>query len=352
MQPSQDVAVPGWENRTQSIEETLAVTRRNMGLFFTHRCGFWYFDLLADGRWSDGAFWDATALTRRLAAELRTMPPFEPEVAFVTDEDSVHVMRATTHPYLLQALGLWRAELDRLGTPVGYYLQGDLPKLPASVKVVILANPYIMENVERQAIDHILARGGTVVWTYAPDVWGPRGADPARIAEITGLPVAAKMSDVPITVESVVTSESLSLAGEPWRLRFVVTDVRNAEVLAKYKDTGDVAVAATPLNGGVSVYTAVPRLPVGLLRWICEKTEVHLYAEQPGMIGVFGDYIVFHASEGGECRFRWPRKFRLVERLVPYTTFPVGIESDTWTDFIPPKATVIYRVDGAGEPGQ
>ena len=128
--PAEGLAAPGWNRRTKSLAETLSVSRRNYANFLTHRSGLWFFDLLSDGRWNDPEFWKSTALLRRMAAELRGHGPFQPEVAFIIDENSVHYLRAATHPWLLESLSRWRSELDRLGTPVGYYLQSDLPRLP------------------------------------------------------------------------------------------------------------------------------------------------------------------------------------------------------------------------------
>jgi hypothetical protein len=342
-QPDGNLIAPGWDNRAKTFDETLDVTRRNFGNFLTHRCGFWYFDLLSDGRWDGTAFWESTSVLRRMAAELRSMPPFAPEVAFVASETAPHLLRDTTHPYLLQSLGLWRSELARLGAPVGYYLQSDLPRLPLSVKLVILANPYSVADIEKSALEKILARGGTVVWTYAPDLVGPNGPDPARMEAITGMPIAAKAMPGPLTLESKATQESWTIEQPEWDLRFYVSDARNANIMAVYKDTGDVAVAATPMGNGVSVYAAVPRVPVGLLRVMCEKTGVHIYTAAPCMTGVIGQYFIVHTGEGGQYQFRWPTACSTVERVVPSSTFPFALDSNRWGDILPPHSTAIYR---------
>ena len=96
--------------------------------------------------------------------------------------------------------------------------------------------------------------------------------------------------------------------------------------------------------GGVSVYTATPRLPVGLLRWICEKSGVHLYTDEPAAVQTFGPYLFCHADQGRKIRFTWPHEFEEVERLVPYISFPFATDTNTWADVIPEAMTAIYRV--------
>ncbi|MBI5090865.1 MAG: beta-galactosidase [Candidatus Hydrogenedentes bacterium] len=332
---------PGWAERTNSIEETLAVTRRNYASILTHRAGLWYFDLLSDGRWSDPKFWESTSLLRRMAAEIRNAGPFRPEVAFAISEESVHVLKATTSPLLMESLCLWRAELDRIGTPVGYYLQSDLPGLPDSIRVLILPNAFVVRDAEREAVRKFLKKGGTVVWNYAPDVAGPEGLDTARIAAITGIQVEATLDDVSSTFMSEVSDETWSFEKKSWNPRFHITST-DVHVLARFQQNHEVCAAARPLGGGVSVYTAVPRLPVGMLRWICQQSGVQLYRNTPGMTGVVGDYLVVHTDGSGPHELRWPRECDTIERLVPFTSYPVARSTDIWADVLPGNTTALY----------
>jgi Beta-galactosidase len=341
---SNDLIAPGWRERTQDYEETMAVVWRNCGNFLTHRSGVWFFDLLSDGRWNDREIWKSAVLLRRMIAESRDEPVFRPEVALVMDEGAVHLMRANTRPFLQQSLSHWRAELDRLGTPVGYYLQQDLPRLPDSVKVLILANSFLLSGKELEAVENHLGRGGTVIWTYAPGIFGPEGPDPARIKDITGIDAAARFDDVPMLVGSVVTPETVDLGKESWEPRFVVTST-DIDILARYKQTGEGAAASVPWKGGISVYTAIPRLPRGLLRRICDQSGVHLYRDTPGMTGVFGSYLVIHTDKPGTHTLSWPTTPGTITRLVPGQPMPITRGKRTWADELPGHTTAIYRME-------
>jgi hypothetical protein len=340
-EPDAKLTAPGWAERTLNIEETLSATRRNFSTMLTHRCGLWYCDLLSDGSWSDPKFWSSTPLLRRMAAELRSAGPFRPEIAFAVSEESVHVLHASTTPLLAESLYLWRSELDRIGTPVGYYLQSDLPLLPDSVKFLILPNAYILKDAERAAIRKVLKRGGTVLWTYAPDIAGPNRLDPTRIGDLTGIEVEATLDTVSPSFSSEVSEEAMSFGDERWSPRFHVTS-SDVHVLARYQENHEVSAAATPLDGGVSVYTATPRVPVGMLRWICQRSGIRLYRNTPGMTGVVGNYLIVHTEAAGPVELRWPVPCETVERLTPYASLPVAHGSDTWTDTLPEKTTAIY----------
>jgi len=360
--PADHLIAPGWRDQTQSLDETLAVNRRNGGLFLMHRCGVCVFDLLSDGRWNDKTFWDSTTLLRRMAAELRDSPVFEPQVAFVVDDDSVHYLCDTTHPVLLESLHRWRAELDRTGVPIGYYLQSDLIRLPDSIRVLILANPYHITVDQERAIRKYLNLGATVIWTFAPGIADDTGLSFERIAELTGIPVEAKSGQQPVAFRSELTPENQPVGDAPWPLRFVVTSEESLDVVARYQATGEVAAAARPYGGGVSLYTAVPRLPIGLLREIFQRAHVHLYRDQPGMTAIAGPYLIAHTEMGlpddtmdeivadaraeRYHRFSWPTPPHQVIRLVPGTAGPLRPDEEGhWADRLAPGQTVIYRCE-------
>lgn len=341
--PPPGIIAPGVHVRTRTIEETLALNRRNYANFLTHKAGFWYFDLLSDGRWRDEEFWKTTPLLRRMAAMARDESRFEPEIAFVVDEASVHSLRANTHPYLLQSLGNWRHEVARLGTTVGYYLQSDLAKLPSSVKVVILANPYSFDETAHRALRPVLRRGGTVIWTFAPGIVDSTKLNVSRIADLTGFEVSPLEHEGPFAIFSTVTEERVSFEHD-WQPRMRVDEAGSMQILARYEGAEEAAAVARPLGGGVSVYTAVPRLPVGLLRWVCRNSGVHFYREAPGMCGVVGPYLIVHTGDATTDRFRWPEPVHLVERLIPYSPYPIATDTQVWRDDLPRNSTVIYRV--------
>lgn len=342
--PAAHSTAPGPGDWTSGLEGALAVTLRNFANSFTHRCGMLLSGVSSNDRWDSREFWQSTLLLRRIAAGIRQEPRFLPEAAFIIDENSVGLLRSKTHPQLHHVLYLWRSEWARLGAPVGYYLQRDLDELPSSVKVLVMANAYRIPPPERRSLRSHLGRGGTIVWVFAPGIYVDGHVDSKGVAAVTGINVEPRFDNVPMRIICDRTGESLDLGTHGWSPRFVVTDAQ-AEALCTYEATGEVSAAATSFQGGVSVYTATPRLPVELLRWICRNSGVHLYRDTPGMAAVAGDYLFVHTGRAGEHEFSWPRTCSSIRRVVPQSTFPLARDSRTWSDLLPKSVTAVYECE-------
>lgn len=346
-QPPDPALAPGWEGRTQSLEETLAITRRNYGNFLMHRCGFWFFDLLSDGRWNDRDFWRSAGLARRVAAELRGLPPFQPEVAFVVDEEAVAFLLDSTHPVLLHSLGYQRHELGQLGAPVGYYLSSDLGRLPASVRLLILPNAYHVDHSTRRAVEAVLGRGGAVVWVYAPDIMGSEGPDVSRIGAVTGFQVEVRHDGEPLMISIENNQKQFELREFNYIPRLIISEPM-AQSLATYTHTGETAIAARQEGSGTVVYCAVPHVPLAVLQYAARQARVHVYREPPGHVTIVGQYLFAHGS-GGENEnavLEWTGGLTSVTRLIPPARLPLPCENGRrWRDLLPAGAIVVYRCE-------
>jgi hypothetical protein len=355
MQPEDPLIAPGWQHRTATPEETFDITLRNFGNSLGHRAGIWFFDLLSDGRWNDAAFWQQAALFRRMAAELRGEPPFQPEVAFITDERVVAHMAENTHPWLLESLAHWRHELARIGAPVGYYLQSDLPRLPGSVKLVVLANAYQVAKEEQAALDRITARGGTVVYTYAAHLLDAEGhIDLGRASRALGFPLEARWDEAPLILVFDKELKQTQTTTKGWMPRLIISESSGSDlVIGRYAATEEGAVAVRTQGMGRVVYTALPRLSAEVLREFAREANVHLYRDPPGMVAVVGNYLLTHTADtdgGVDLHFRWPAPMNGLTRLAPPVRFPLSFDAQQWRDVLPPRVTGVYRI--SPEPGE
>ena len=342
--PAEERLAPGWDQRTTTMEETLALNRRNFGQFMTHRVGFWWFDLLSDGRWNSPEFWEQAGMLRRIAAKVRDEPLFEPQVAFVVDETSVNALADRTHPYLLESLGQWRSELARLGTPVGYYLQSDLTLIPNSGRLFIMANPFRLSREQEREAHQRLEEGATIVWTFAPGVVVDDRVNFEHIRDVTGMGVVLQKTAGPLRFESSETEESWEIP-EDWALRFQVADA-SVHPLATYAGSEAVAAAEVVSGKGISVYTAVPRLPVKLLQRLGARAGVHFYRPDGGMVGVAGDYLFVHTPVEAKEMLCWPEPMGMAVRLVPEGIDEIILgDAGCWQDTLPGKTTAIYRME-------
>lgn len=286
--PPDGLIAPGNDARPHSPEQTIAVAHRNFGSFLAHGCGLWWFDLLSDGRWNADSFWASTPSLRDVAAHARTLPAFAPEVAFVVDEEALAWLRDTTHPELLHALGYGRAAFARIGAPVGYYLQSDLMRLPASVKVLYLATPFAVDEAARVELGRRQAAGCTVVWGWMPGQAGTRSLDTARIRELTGFHVEQVPGVHTPQLRDAQGGLDLLLEETNWEHRLNIVG-SEFDTRAFHAD-GKVACASRPAGAGRSVLCTVPRLSERVLRIICTQAGVNIHSETPAMVSVVGDY--------------------------------------------------------------
>ncbi len=335
-----DKAPPDRPHRAFTSEQTLALAQRNAGNSLMHRCGYGFVDRFGDEGWSGAFGGGATQLLRRMAAETRAYP-FRPEIAVVVDEDAALSVSGKGHALLEQSLGRWRFELDRLGAPVGYYLQSDLERIPDSVKALILVNPYVVSRRFRLDIDRLYGRGVTVVWTYAPGVAGPDEIDWGRIGSITGIAAASRMDAAPLHVVAAPVADEIDFGALDGLPRVVIAD-EQAHPLARYADSGEIAIAAAPWRGGTSVFSAVPRIPVGLLRWICARAGASFYRSTPGHVAVAGPYLVVHAEKTGRLALSWPSPFRVADRLLPARIGSISVEDGSFVDELLAGTTAVY----------
>ena len=351
MEPAAHLMAPGWNERTHTQAETLAIAQRNVANFLTHGAGVWFFDLLSDGRWNDPDFWAETPLFQDMIRAMWAMDtPYTPEIAFVMDEHAVHALQANTYPLLNNSLSHWRAELSRLGAPVGYYLQSDLKRLPESVKFIILPNAYRLTDSEATWLANFAQTGGVVLYTHAAGMAEETRLNPERIASLTGFPVrkATESSPVHLRVEGEETVYNID--DTPWDPQFNVDADEALAVLSRYAETGDIHAAYRAEGQGYMAYTATPRLPVSALQRLSDLAGAHRFRDTPGMVGVAGDYLIVHmeaADAEAAIHLSVPKSVQTVQRVAP-SPGEMDAHSEngvtSWQDRLQGGATGIYHL--------
>lgn len=299
--PPDGLITPGNEARPATPELTNAVARRNFGSFLSHGCGLWWFDLLSDGRWNADTFWASTPILREVASHARSLPAFSPEIAFLVDEEALASLRDTTHPQLLHALGYGRAPFARIGAPVGYYLQSDLPRLPASIKLLYLATPFAISDAAVADLTRRQQAGATIVWGWMPGQANTLQLDTARVHALTGFHVEQAPGIYTPQLRDAQGELDLLLEETDWTERLNIVG-QDSQPLAYHAD-GKVACASRPAGPGRAVLCTLPRLSDRILRLLCTQAGVTLHSESLAMISRVGNYE-FHTpmAPPGETR--------------------------------------------------
>jgi hypothetical protein len=160
--PAPQLMAPGYPDRTTDFTGTMSVVARNLGMMFAHRGDAWVMDLLSDGRWSAPEVWQERTWLDRLYSTPARDRDYRPQVAVIIDRNSALDLCSHTWPLLYHSLYAWRWEFSRLGTQVGYYELRDLDRIPDSVRLLIFADAYNVDDKQAEVLDRRFKRDGRV----------------------------------------------------------------------------------------------------------------------------------------------------------------------------------------------
>ncbi|MGC8785303.1 MAG: hypothetical protein ACP5RN_13075 [Armatimonadota bacterium] len=295
--------------RAETPAETLSVHRRNFAHIVTRGAACWWMDLMGAG-WLDSAeIWDNLAKLVKIYEQiLPDRTPYQPEIAVVVDEASLcHLSygNAVTLPLLSRM----RYTLYRIGTPLGFYLLGDVCSGKVEhAKMYLVLNAFAPTEAQRRALKALIRKGKMVVWFYAPGYIRGNSASADNISDLTGIRVVER-EEIPLGVAYTGPAATVRRAGvdiwqrEEFGVRallspgFVVQDA-SARTLATFVATSEVAVAMKGIERGWSVYFGTLHAGVNLLQGLAKKAGVHLYGSYKEEVVSAGNRIVsLHATQ-------------------------------------------------------
>ncbi|MCD6351245.1 MAG: beta-galactosidase, partial [Armatimonadetes bacterium] len=320
--------------RCATLAESQGVHQRNFAQIFPRRMGCWYMDLGNAGWLNSPYLWSNIAKLRRLWEQHADEPvDYAPQIAVIADTRSPLYVRSRSAVNAALVSHL-RAQIARLGAPVGYWLLEDF--LEGKVKparLYMFQNIFVLTAAERARIRQILReQKATALWFYAPGFIDPEGARASEdfISDLTG--IAVRRLDKPIKdlALPVQTSElakgvedHLGSQNTGLKTQWAVVASEGIEPLATYADQSELiaAAAARDYDGFRSIYVAPLHAPAAMLRniaraagvWVfCDSNDVVLGDVRPGGRGRF---LALAASSDGEKVLHLPRAARVVDCL-------------------------------------
>ena len=301
------------------LEQTRQVMLRNTAQEALRGFGSWWMDLPAQGWFNDARIWrEMVRLGPVDSAMLRRARPFTPDVAMITDEDSMcHLAGDSAVAAQPLTYGV-RADFGRMGTPYGQYLLTDALAGTVPAKLQVFLSAWALSPDQRRALADRRSAGTTRVWCWAPGFIYPNRQDVAGITDVTGFearPVTLPSAEVTPTDEGrkrgLLAPFGPKAAIEPL---FAVA-ARPEETWATYAD-GSVAVAVRRHRGGASetassaggasvgdpgwdVFVGTPRLTPELLRAVAKLASLHLFTEAPVPVWAAEGYVAIQAHAPG-----------------------------------------------------
>jgi hypothetical protein len=331
---------PGEHLKTRSLEETLAVLKRNLGVSIARGYILYWMGLLEDGRFDLPEIWEAYSPYLAWLQAHPVRPAYRPQLALVIDERSAALLAEDNQG----EVGRWfyelRSILARVDTSLGIYLQSDLDRIPDSVRCLVLANAWEWTERDRQVLrDRWMKNGRTIVFCGLADAFAPGG-----LAEAPGSLTGIKMELVKTPIQPVSIAEGGGLfdqfAGEEfaqpvdraqlfWRKHdlpplsphYVVSDP-GAQILARYRDDESHrgSVARKKMDGWTSVFTAAHSLTPLMWRAIVADSGAHFYLDEPSedfdspdVVEATDDFLMIQSGRGGDRTIRLPGHFAQIE---------------------------------------
>ena len=348
---------PGEHLKTHSLEETLAVLKRNLGVSIARGYILYWMGLLEDGRFDLQEIWDAYAPVLDWLQAHPIRPAYRPQLALVIDEQSAALLAEDTPA----ESGRWfyelRSILARVDTSLGIYLQSDLDRIPESVRCLVLADAWQWTVRDRQILkDRWMKNGRTIIFCGMADAFESGGMVESP-GEITGIKLELVKS--PRQPVSIAEAGGLfdSFAGKEfaqpvdrahlfWRKldlpplnpHLVVSDPK-AEILARYRDDESHrgSVARKKVDGWTSVFTAAHSLTPLMWRTLVADSGAHLYLDEPtddfdspDMVEATDDFLMIQSGRDGNRIIRLPGRASKVESFDSAHPETIAENADTF----------------------
>ena len=348
--------------------DTMQCLRRNYGNVVGHNQAMWWMDLWADGRFNTESIWTNNALVMRTSADVvAEASPFQPQVAVLFDEETFFWLKSDsdelTRPNVLELRSLFQS----LGAAVGYYLVEDLPKIPASAKLLVFANTHRLDAAERTLIQAAKSSGRTFLWLYAPGYVSESNLSVDSMADVTGFTFVRNGTSInpSIRIEpGSVSPITIDLANHTFGSQssitptFHVSPAAANDVLGRYTGNNQPALVAQDHGAWKSVFCGAPKPSPQMLRGIARYAGVNLLADGDSLdstnaVNYIAPYLYVYAMNNAGRR-----GFQLPGEKIPnggFEKFTGALPTSGFGRWISPRSgtlatcTVIHSNSAAGD---
>ncbi len=333
--------------RTRSVQESIAILRRNFSRALIHGQGIWRAPV------ADADLYPTLMRFNEIgtfAIQLDRSPGAE--IAILVDEES---MTYETPRYNLNLASIPNQifqGISRLGASADFYLLNDLLEgnLPP-YKLYIFLNTYRLDQSRRDKLFSVIRRDNRVaLWIYAPG-YIKEGPSIENMTEITGFNYA--MGELPWPAFMYVIDFDHTITQKLpqdlfWNFNSSLgplfsLDDPNARILCNIVFSQGSCVPGMGVKvfpEWTSIYSGIPNLPAPVLRGIARFAGVHIYSEEGDVFHASNQLFCVHSISGGLRTFMLPHKVEEVYDLFESKTIAFN------TDFIQvsllPASTNLY----------
>jgi hapalindole biogenesis HpiC1 cyclase-like protein/glycosyl hydrolase family 42 (putative beta-galactosidase) len=269
--------------------DTMQCFRRNYGNVIGHNQATWWMDLYGDGRFNAPAIWTNNALLVRTYDDvIAHQSPAAPQIAVLFDEETFFWLKADARAVTFPSAFTIRSVFQECGAAVGYYLVEDLPSLPDSVKLVVFANTFRLDDAEQMMISQAKTNGRTFLWLYAPGYVSETNLSLNGMQQATGFTFIRNPASTSVQLK--VTSTNSPITRDLPNHQFgsanlvapnfyVDASVGSPEVLGRYLNNNQPGFVVKDYGSWKSIFSGGLNLTVPMLRSIARYAGVNLLAE-------------------------------------------------------------------------
>ncbi len=322
---------PAGFNQTVTLEHTLNVLKRNVGMYLAHKMPLNQLPLAGGNELDDPKIREM--FTKSIKAGQYLMEKgLDPttEIAAVVDEDSIKYLAATRAKHGMECNGVFdynykgelvegngrsvqalsgellyyqREALGQIGAPVDVILLPDVKKVASKYKMFIFLNAFADSDELEKAFAVLRKNNLPTIITYGAGFIDNNGFNTATMSKLAGMTIANTQPGWLKLDWNQGGSIGSKYEVNP---RFAVEDA-SAKPFGKYSDNGAVAVAE---KGNVLFYGAAT-LDTEFIREYARKKGIHIYCDTRENLCAGGNIVSINARSAGKKTIHLPRKCRV-----------------------------------------
>lgn len=328
---------------TFDLQDTLNVLKRDFGRNISDGLQAWWFDQhVGGGRYKYAQVYELFARQQHIAADSYAHDREKGhEIAFLYDEESVHVASAHTTDDCVQVIRNY--EIARIGAGVDSYFHNDMadPAMP-DYKMYVFTNCFYLSDEDRRQIrEKLRGSGALALFLYGNGLINPDRSpmlDVSHIGELTGIRCAEIPGKHSPLFRLDVAAHPCFEGMDARRLYGVFDRVRRfnqpngpkfmprsylypllcaddpcAVPLAHYAMDGRVAIAMKKEDGFTSVYCGAKYVNADLLRAFARMAGCHIYEADGNVLYQDTRYLTVHAAQTGQVTLHFPHACSVFE---------------------------------------
>ena len=317
-------------DQTVTMEQTLNVLKRNVGMYLAHKMPLNQLPLVG------GNELDAPEIREMFAKSVQAgqylmekgLDPTT-EIAAVVDETALKYLAATRYKHAMNSDGSFiysskgeiseksrsvqaltgellyyqREKLGQIGAPVDIILLPDVKRMASKYKIIIFLNAFADSKELEQAFASIKKNNTTAVIVYGAGFIDDNGFNTKAMSRLAGMEIGNASPG-----HLMLDWGNARTFGSEYEVnpRFAVLDSK-ATALAKYAESEAVSVA----EKGNCLFYGAATLDADFMREYARRKGVHIYCDSQDNLCAGGSIVTINARSAGRKILRLPRRFRV-----------------------------------------